>query len=171
MKYLITSDVHGRTDLLYKAASTHRDREGLIFLGDGIRDIDEQRLTERGKAFLGVRGNCDLFGISSNSYPYSEELLIRISEYTVIMMHGHTVGVKSGIERALRYADERGANVLLFGHTHCRFEKYYPEGSDIGGYTLRRSIWAFNPGSIGAGSYGLMQIKNGQILFSHGELR
>ena len=36
MKYLIASDAHGRSDLLYSAAKLHRDREGLIYLGDGI---------------------------------------------------------------------------------------------------------------------------------------
>lgn len=167
MKYLIASDAHGRSDLLYSAAKLHRDREGLIYLGDGIKDIDEQQLTDGNKAFLCVKGNCDL--CVSAVYPYPEELLICISEYTVIMVHGHLHGVKSGIEKMLVYADKRGANVVLFGHTHVPFEAYFPSGTRIDGHTLSRDIWMFNPGSISSRSYGLMQIKDGQILFSHGK--
>ena len=124
MKYLIASDAHGRSDLLYSAARLHKDREGIIYLGDGIRDIDEQQLTDGGKAFLCVKGNCDLS--VSAVYPYPEELLVCISEYTVIMVHGHLHGVKSGLEKMLVYADKRGANVVLFGHTHTQFEGYFP---------------------------------------------
>jgi predicted phosphodiesterase len=134
----------------------------------GIKDIDESRLTDGNKAFLCVKGNCDL--CVSAVYPYPEELLICISEYTVIMVHGHLNGVKSGLEKLLVYADKRGANVVLFGHTHTPFEAYFPAGTRIDGHTLTRDMWMFNPGSIGSRSYGLMQIQNGQILFSHGRI-
>ena len=176
MIFIVVSDIHGRSDLLSEVLRTHRRADGVLFLGDGIRDISYAECTEGGRFFSGVRGNCDFSLFFRGEYDFSEELLLTLSEYNVIMMHGHTLGVKSGIERAMIYASERGADVLLFGHTHTPIEKYYPEGTEIDGYRLKKPLWVFNPGSLGCSAdgkhtYGLMQIKNGQLLFSHGEIK
>ena len=174
MKILILSDTHGRQDLVDEVLNIHKDRDGVIFLGDGIRDISYYDCTDNGSFFAGVRGNCDSFFINNTEYEFSGELILRVEEYTVIMMHGHEHGVKGGIERAVAYAYERGADVLLFGHTHVPLERYYPEGSVVCGHRLDRPIRAFNPGSLGSsydGSYGLMQIRRGQLLFSHGKIK
>ena len=176
MKLLVVSDIHGRDDLLSRVISLHRSADGILFLGDGIRDVSYAECCEGGRFFAGVRGNCDAFFAHGAEYDYSDELLLRFGEYTVIMMHGHTHSVKSGIESAAVYASRKGADVLLFGHTHVPMEKYYPEGTDIGGYILPRALWVMNPGSLGMSrdgqhSYALMQIKNGQLLLSHGEIK
>jgi predicted phosphodiesterase len=86
------------------------------------------------------------------------------------MLHGHTRGVKSGLESAIYAAAEREADVLLFGHTHELEDKYMPEGG-----TLKKPLRIFNPGSLGSsydgrGHFGLIQIKGGQILTSHGKI-
>ena len=56
------------------------------------------------------------------------------------------------------------ADIVLFGHTHERLEKYIP--TDDGGFYL------FNPGSIGGfkPSYGIINIADSGILLSHGSL-
>lgn len=176
MNILVFSDSHGRWDLVEKLLKTHPRRDGVIFLGDGVRDISYYDCIEGGGFFAGVCGNCDGFLFNNVDYDFSEELRLPLSEYTVIAMHGHTHGVKSGIERALVYAAQRGGDILLFGHTHVPFEKYYPKGTVIDGYELQKSMWAFNPGSLGhpidgRHTYGLIGIKNGQVLFSHGEIK
>ena len=55
-------------------------------------------------------------------------------------------------------------------------DRYFPEGKELSdGTCLAHPMWAFNPGSLGEPrggkpSYGLLQIRNGQMLFSHGTL-
>ena len=149
-------------------------RDGLLFLGDGIRDVSPVECAEGGGLFAAVRGNCDLLS-SYEGYEYQDELFLNLGEYNVIMMHGHTKDVKSGLDRAILYASLRGADVLLYGHTHEPLEKYFPSGYEIGGKKLQKPLWVFNPGSLGASwsgshSYGLLQIKKGQLLLSHGEI-
>ena len=70
--------------------------------------------------------------------------------------HGHLFGVKSGYERIAEYAADRGADVVLFGHTHYK--------------TLRHgtpfSPALFNPGSLrDTHSYGVITITDGQCSF------
>ena len=171
MKFVVISDVHGRSDLVDKAMSLHRDRDGALFLGDGIRDINVDRLCEGGRLFGGVRGNCDFFRMYEQDRDFPEELFLRLGEYNVLIMHGHTHSVKSGVENAASYASQRGADILLYGHTHIPTERYYPQNACIGGYAIGKPLWVMNPGSIYEHSYGLLQIKNGQVLISHGEIK
>ena len=160
--YTVFSDVHGRSDRVRELISRHRDAKGFLFLGDGLRDLPdaEPRLTA-------VRGNCD-FTIDPNT---PDELFLNLGGRKIFLMHGHRYSVKSGIERAVRIASERGADALLFGHTHLPIEHYYAEGSELSdGYRLKSALWVFNPGSLAAGDFGLLQIRDGQMLFSHGQL-
>ena len=171
MKILVISDLHGRCDLLRRAAELHRDRDATLFLGDGTSDIDVEMMTKGGILFAGVRGNCDPTYVRTQNYDFDTELFLNLCEYNVIMMHGHLHGVKYGTERAAAYASERGADILLYGHTHEADERYYPEGETVGGAVLKKPLWVMNPGSLCSGSYGLLQIKNKNILISHGTLK
>ncbi len=175
MTYLVLSDSHGRRDRVDAVLSMHGDARGVLFLGDGIRDLSPTAITADGKLFAGVRGNCDSIFLGFSEYTYSDELLLCLDEYTVMMLHGHTKSVKSGLSRCVRYAAERGADVLLYGHTHIPEESYLPAGTELDGYVLSRPMWIMNPGSLGAPeegkpSFGLLQIQRGQILLSHGTL-
>lgn len=171
MKFLVISDIHGRDDLVRRAVLTHSDRDGIIFLGDGANDIDVGALTFGGRLFCGVRGNCDPTYVRAQNYDFDTELLLNMGEYNVIMMHGHLHGVKLGEERAVAYAAARGADILLYGHTHVPTESYYSEGKEIGGTVLKKPVWVMNPGALCLGSYGLLQIKGGNILLSHGSVK
>ena len=167
MKLLILSDTHGRSDRVIRVMKLHADADAILFLGDGISDMARSGV-DIGKLFC-VRGNCDTFSFASDIYS-PEELSLCFEGYNILMMHGHLHGVKSGVERATNYASAKGADILLFGHTHTPFEKYIPADPKV-----ERPMYLFNPGSLGAGqggeaSYGLIQIKNGNILFSHGKL-
>lgn len=79
-----------------------------------------------------VRGNCD---IGSDD---PAEGLAPFGGVLFFYTHGHLFGVKSGYERIAEYAADRGADVVLFGHTHYK--------------TLRHgtpfSPTLFNPGSL-----------------------
>ena len=169
MKIIVVSDIHGRGEYLDRVMSLNPDFDGVFFLGDGARDIDAEKITGSGRLFCGVLGNCDPL-YTPLGYPFSEELLISPCEYTVMLTHGHAYSVKSGYERAAAYAYKRGADILLFGHTHIPMEKYYPAGSELGDIVTERPLWIMNPGSLREGSYGLLQTKKREILFSHGIL-
>ena len=62
------------------------------------------------------------------------------------------------------------ADIVLFGHTHEAYEETIPEGTLIGGKSLTRPMYLFNPGSIAQGSFGTLVLKRDCVLFSHGSL-
>ena len=124
MKLLILSDTHGRVDRLAKVLKLHADADAILFLGDGLSDIARSGI-DIGKLFC-VRGNCDGFSVGSGIYS-PNELSLCFDGFNILMMHGHLHGVKSGIDRAVYYAEEKGADILLFGHTHIPCESYLPD--------------------------------------------
>jgi putative phosphoesterase len=170
MKIIVLSDTHGRSHRIDEVLKRNADNDAVLFLGDGLRDFDRDSI----RGFFAVRGNCDGYSfLSQEDTP--EELMLTFDGFKLLMMHGHTKNVKSGTEVAMAYAYAKGADVLLYGHTHKPEERYYPVGSELCGRTIERPMYSFNPGSLGeAGwggpTFGVIQIKNGQILFSHGKL-
>ena len=168
MTLLVISDTHGRSDRVREVLRIHPEASAVIFLGDGLRDLPEELVISERPKLYAVSGNCDPYTLSG--FSLGEEALLSFgSPYRFLLMHGHRHGVKSGREHALAYASVRGADVLLYGHTHVPEERYFP--ADEG----RRPMWIFNPGSLGAPhgdapSYGLIQIRSGQLLFSHGTI-
>ncbi len=171
MRLLVISDSHGHYERISELLSMHRGIDALIFLGDGLSDLERAGAYECGAAVLAVKGNCDwssFFGTSRAE----EELLINFDGYRFLMMHGHTRGVKHGLTNVIYAAQEREADVLLFGHTHEPLEKYIPEGGE---YSLGKPMRIFNPGSLGAscdgcGHFGLIEIRGKDILMSHGKI-
>lgn len=165
MKILIISDVHGRCEKLSKLLRMHGDSDAILFLGDGLRDID--RLEDIPQTLITVRGNCDVFSFGAELVP--SERLLCFDKFKILMMHGHEHCVKAGIGKAVRYAASKGADILLYGHTHLRDEKYIDQEDEIFDEIPEHPLYVFNPGSLGdSSSFGLIQIQNGSVLFSHG---
>jgi len=169
MKLLVVSDIHGRSDRLIDLLDMHSDADALIFLGDGLRDLSRAGVANYPMTVIAVRGNGDIMPlpeISATPYEHTQT----IEGYKFFMLHGHTRDVKSRPENAVYAAAECGADVLLFGHTHEPLDKYIPAGE-----TLKKPLRVFNPGSLGEsydgwGHFGLIQIKGGHILTSHGKI-
>ncbi len=175
MKILVLSDSHGRSDLLLRAVELCGDADALLHLGDGYRDVKYSSFPEE-KCFL-VRGNGEDWGpLACNDIP--RELLLDFEGVKVLMLHGHKpYNVKYGadFERMIAYAADKDADILLFGHTHSTFNKTYTEGTPICGRPLTKNITVFNPGSVGEprfenGSFGVLTIRDGIPLLSHGEI-
>ena len=170
MKFLVISDVHGRYERISELLRMHRDIDALMFLGDGLGDLERAGAYEAGITVFAVKGNCDW-----NSFLRSErvedELVLNFDGYRFLLMHGHTRSVKSTMTNAIYAARERGADILLFGHTHESVEKYLPTESD---YSLDKPLWVFNPGSLassdGFGHFGLIEIRGKNVLMSHGKI-
>lgn len=173
MKLIVVSDSHGRSDRLAAVMDMHRDADALIFLGDGLRDLDRADAYSYGFTVYSVVGNCDGFSYLRPANQSPEEITLSFEGFRIYMLHGHTRAVKNGIDRAVAAANSKGADILLYGHTHVGAEKYCPEGSEFPFGKLERPLWIFNPGSLGAsadgkGHFGLIQIRNGSVLTSHG---
>ena len=173
MKLLVLSDLHGRAERAEGVISLHRDAEAVLFLGDGLRELSEL-CTRMGITPICVRGNCDFFSMLGGA-DAPEERMLRFGDFKILMTHGHRQGVKHGTDTAIAYAVSRGADLLLYGHTHLAEEQYLPEGTELGGLRLSRPLWVMKPGSLGeprggAPSYGLVQIRGSSLLLSHGQV-
>ncbi len=162
-KCLIFSDSHGQG--LYRmrhVIDSHPDATVIFFLGDGLSEAEQLRAAYPSRAVLCVRGNCDFAPLS----PVEETDMITLEGVRIVFTHGHLYQAKYSYHGLCSLAASRGANVCLFGHTHSPTEQYHAEGNPP--FTL------FNPGSIGhpnlgRPTYGLLTIKNGTYLLSHGE--
>lgn len=170
MRFVVVSDSHGDAmhlpDVLSKARGGRFPVDGVLFLGDGIGDL--QILAPYGLPIIYVRGNCDYSFLDAPS-----EETVRFEGKRIFMTHGHHYDVKWGLDRLVASAAERGADIVLFGHTHLPTEKYYPAGTEVCGLTLGKPIYAFNPGSLreARGGYpagfGVLELTGGNILWSH----
>lgn len=172
MQLLVLSDSHGRADRVREAVSRCRGVDMILFLGDGLRDLS---ILDPASALrlCTVRGNCDGYSFLSDDTP--EERFLALDEYHILMMHGHTHGVKGGMSRAVSCAAARGADLLLYGHTHEPMATYLPAGTVVGDTVLAKPMYVFNPGSLGAPrwgepSYGRVDLRRGGIVCSHSSL-
>lgn len=168
MRLLVVSDSHGsvrnlREALLRQEAIPMSQRpEILLHLGDGACDTERVQLPE-GMAVFAVRGNCD--GALAMDYPVVRTVCF--GGFRILMMHGHTFGVKSSLISAVAHARQEGAHLLLYGHTHEPFARTIEAGTLFGD----RPLHVFNPGSLAEGSFGLVELSEKGILMSHGSLR
>lgn len=148
MRLLIVADVHGRLGALLDVLDSQPTAQHVFCLGDGVEQYEEAATLYPDRIFHIVAGNCD-FGAS---HPRLGEIVL--GGKRIVYTHGHIEQVKYGIEHAVSVARSRGADLLLFGHTH-EPTRHYEDGLHI-----------FNPGSLGYhGEYGVVDITPaGQIM-------
>lgn len=142
MRILVTSDTHGDSARLRRAVLAQPQAEAVIHLGDGAEEAEQVRRAFLKKAFYQVKGNCDW----GSSLPDEAEL--DLEGVKIFYTHGHLYGVKSGDGAVLAEAGKRGAQVLLFGHTH-QARADYQDG-----------LYILNPGRLSGyePSYGTIDI-------------
>lgn len=111
MDLLILSDTHGNYPLAVRTLDKAGHVDQIIHLGD---EIDDAWLIETitGRPVLKVPGNCDL-GAGE-----AREVSISIGGRTVFATHGDRHNVKSGLAGLLKNAQEKKAEIVLYGHTH-----------------------------------------------------
>ncbi len=171
MDILVFSDSHGRRDKIEEAVALQiKKPDAVIFLGDGLRDMVS---VDIGDALLcSVSGNCDHGSFFSDSNAPIEQNLV-LGEKRIFFTHGQKYGVKSTLSPLIYEGAVRGADLILFGHTHIPFERVLLPENEYGIKT-DKTIYLFNPGSIGTYPYcfGNITIDGaGNILLSHGTLR
>ena len=111
MKILIVSDTHKSHRNLERILEEVRPLDMLIHLGD----------TEGGEDYIAaladcpshiIRGNNDFF----SDLPQEEEF--EVMGHHVFITHGHYYYVAMSEERLKDEARERGADIVMYGHTH-----------------------------------------------------
>ena len=159
MKLLVFSDSHGRGGKISDAIKKHTGTvDAVIFLGDGLSDIERIRDSFPEIAFFTVRGNCDFFDFSDTP----EEICVNFDGIRILLCHGHKYGVKSSLGRVMLRAAELNADAVFFGHTHTPL--------DYCDYIMDKRIQLFNPGSAAEGSYGVVNSSGNVLVCSHGRI-
>ena len=129
MKVLIISDTHRRNENYLKLLETVAPIDMLIHCGDS--EGSEYLISEAaGCPVEMVMGNNDFF----SKLPGESEFTI--GKYKVLLVHGHNYYVSMNNEILKREAKYRGADIVIYGHTHKPVVEY-DEG-----------IIAINPGSL-----------------------
>jgi putative phosphoesterase len=146
---LILSDTHGVKIKMMAAVHRYPDADMIFHLGDLSRDADYIR-THTDKPVYGVRGNCDL-----NSSAEAD-LILSVEGVRILLVHGHKQSVKTSLLGLGLYAQEKEADIALFGHTHIPTEQFY------------HNIRLYNPGSLGEprgkpSTVGLMTVDQGAV--------
>lgn len=129
--------------------AVERERPDRIFhLGDVNRDIEDVKAAYPEITVNAVVGNCD--GWISN---VPEELEVTVDGVKFFFAHGHRFFLPGGL---LREGRERGAAMVLYGHTHEAVLQQQADGR-----------WLMNPGTIGGvrrkATYGVIVVEDGKL--------
>ena len=153
MKILVFSDSHSRACGIDKAISLHRrTTELVIFLGDGIKDIDAMREKYPELTFFAVKGNCDFL---CSDIP--KESILDLDGIRVLITHGDKYNVKYGLDTLLYSAIEKEVDAVFYGHTHIPHDSCE--------YVNDKRIQLFNPGSVATtDTYGVVNTSNGVLV-------
>ena len=161
MTFLIVSDTHGRYERLKELCQKHKRVDALIFLGDGLTDIDRAGVKDFGFTVFSVRGNWDSGMGTITAMKSKDEITHTFEGVKFYALHGHTKNVKGGLTNAIYAAEAQDADVLLYGHTHEPFYTYLSNGE----YNLSKPMHVFNPGSLANYNYGICIVEKGEIIF------
>lgn len=137
---LIISDSHGWTKELQNVRKRHQDIEDAIHCGDSELEKDDHSLA----GYRTVKGNCDWTG------DFPNEIIFEHGGLTFLVTHGHLFDIKSSLMKLEYRAQEVGADIVCFGHSHVAYAE------NINGRLF------INPGSIrlprqfSEGTYGVL---------------
>ena len=130
MKVLIVSDTHGREQNLAEALEQTGPLDQLIHLGDVEGGAEHIRELAGDAPAAIIAGNNDFFCDLPN------ERIFTLGGHRIFMTHGHGYFVHSGTLYLKREARKKGADIVMFGHTH---KPYMEEDNEL---------LVLNPGSL-----------------------
>ena len=129
MKILIVSDTHRQNGNLSKVISSAGEIDMLIHCGD-VEGSEDYIRESAGCPVKMVAGNNDFFS------SLEKELEFNIGKYHIFLTHGHYYYVSLGPEQLAAEARARGADIVMYGHTHRPSVDYMDE------------VIVVNPGSL-----------------------
>ena len=147
MKVLVFSDSHGRKELLDRMLYKEPDCKEVIFLGDGVKDVEAVKEFYPDKKFTCVKGNNDWdYTVSSEAYKHFDGV-------TLLACHGDVYGVRSTLRSLFSKAASVMADLALYGHTHVVYETKDP----------LTGVVAVNPGALCDGHYCVIDFSKGNF--------
>lgn len=129
MKILIVSDTHGSLHNFDTVIEREKEVDMLLHLGDVEGDDD----------YMETVMDCPVHIVGGNNDYFSRlpgEMEIRIGSHKVFLTHGHGYYVSVDTRRLKQAARARGADIVMYGHTHR------PE------IDLEDDVMVINPGSL-----------------------
>lgn len=120
---VILSDTHGNRQAIEKIDGVLSECDYIIHLGDTSSDGSFIRSKYPSKTYL-VNGNCDLTKLGE------DELVLDIEGVKIFATHGHLYSAKTTLMRLKYRAEELGAQIALYGHTH-RADEQQADGVTI----------------------------------------
>lgn len=131
MRIVVMSDTHGNYRALESIILRNTDADWIFHLGDGERELDRFVLGHEVLApkIIHVAGNCDYNSLSH------EVFTLPVMEHKILATHGHAFGVNGSLERLKQTALTNGCDIILYGHTHVRFQSF------------ENGLYILNPGS------------------------
>lgn len=152
MKILVLSDTHSYLDNARNVLKRIGGKMDLVFhLGDHDADALELQKEFPDLPFYYVKGNNDYL----IDTPATK--MVRAGGKVFLLTHGHKQRVHWNPDSIAYWAEEQGADVVLFGHTHM------PVCDDSG------RVMLFNPGSLSLPrggsmpSFGILLVENGRV--------
>ncbi|UXR79007.1 MULTISPECIES: metallophosphoesterase [unclassified Staphylococcus] len=125
-KWILVSDNHSETGILYDIYQQHEDADAFFHLGDSEFKYDDTELS----LYQRVKGNMDF-------YPEFPETQIAISgRDRIFFTHGHLFGVNGSRQTLAQQAIQNEADFAFYGHTH------------VARYENINGVHVINPGSI-----------------------
>lgn len=129
MKILIVSDTHGHEENLEIVLEKTGPIDRLIHLGD----------VEGQEDYIAAAADCPVHMVAGNNdffsdLPREEEFML--GKHHVLITHGHYYGVSMETDRLKEEARARGADIVMYGHTHR------PEIDE------EENLTVLNPGSL-----------------------
>ena len=127
-------------------------------------------------AVVAVKGNCDFGGVYNGAALKKTEI-IELMGKRILLTHGDLCSVKSGFGEIEKAAEDLDIDIVLFGHTHTRTERYVDVAEKYSAseeYRDRlgnmKNYYLFNPGAASGwdGSYGILTLTENAVLFSFG---
>jgi len=155
MKAAVFSDTHSNTALMVEAVRRTRP-DMIIHLGDHARDTEILTLEFPDIPLYSVRGNCDI----ADDAPDTD--IVPMGPVKAFITHGHLYNVNWYTDNLVYAAQEQGAKIAMYGHTHAA------DSCEAGG------VYVVNPGTAGKGrelTYAMVEVfPNGGIAVEIREL-
>ena len=105
MRIIVISDTHGNFKTLWDIVDKHQnDAQTIVFLGDGLRELEDVITLYPKLNFKYVAGNCDYASTAKRTDAFWAE------GKKILFTHR-----------------ENHADIALFGHTHCGITEYHDD--------------------------------------------
>ena len=112
MRIGVISDTHGSLKSIDRAIAAAGRVELWLHAGDYSQDAPYLE-KQSGVPVYAVCGNCDVY---ENRGPV--EVVTKLEDFTIAMVHGNRYVSGSHFDRLIYWAEEKKADVVVFGHIH-----------------------------------------------------